>query len=312
VPVRCRNLDQAVCNQENQAARRLDPAARESLLREAKLALQLEHRNLVCAWDVAVSDEGDPLLVMQWVNDPTLQQLWQRQGRPPLSPGVTAYLGLVHRDVSPGNIMLGDGGQVVSGDFGIAKVFDQQTTGDFKGTVAYMGPSRCALAAWLTRGPMCSGSVRCSTRSARGRCRLPCGARATSSATRPRTRAPSGAPTQSGPRFRLPWPPLPSGEPRMPSGEARMPSGEPRMPSGEPRMPSGEPRMPSGEPRMPSGEPRMPSGEARMPSGEPPSGAGESRSGSGESRSTEGPCASLSLGPARHPPFHSCAGWCRG
>jgi len=140
---------------------------REGFAEEAKLASLLRHRNVVSVTDV--EDTGhDLLMVMDYVDGGALSDLLQdstEEGAPPLSPPVAvrivtdacagleaahalagadgAALGLVHRDVSPHNILVGSDGAVYLTDFGIAKAVHSQShteTGALKGKLAYMAP----------------------------------------------------------------------------------------------------------------------------------------------------------------------------
>jgi serine/threonine protein kinase len=90
----------------------------------ARQALPLE----LCAWVVARAAEG--LEYAHTLKDP-------RTGQP---------LNLVHRDVSPQNILVSKDGEVKVSDFGVAKASTQQTktrTGILKGKVSYMSPEQC-------------------------------------------------------------------------------------------------------------------------------------------------------------------------
>jgi serine/threonine protein kinase len=90
----------------------------------ARQALPLE----LCAWIVARAAEG--LEYAHTLTDPTT-------GKP---------LHLVHRDVSPQNILISKHGDVKVTDFGVAKASTQQTktrTGILKGKVSYMSPEQC-------------------------------------------------------------------------------------------------------------------------------------------------------------------------
>jgi serine/threonine protein kinase len=90
----------------------------------ARQALPLE----LCAWVVARAAEG--LEYAHTLKDP-------RTGQP---------LNLVHRDVSPQNILVSKDGEVKVTDFGVAKASTQQTktrTGILKGKVSYMSPEQC-------------------------------------------------------------------------------------------------------------------------------------------------------------------------
>lgn len=144
-----------------------DPKLRDALLAEARVASRIHHANVVDVRDVEV--EGDVIqLVMDYVEGAALGQLIQigARGGPRVPPGVAvrvvldacaglhaaheladdagAPLGVVHRDVSPQNILVGTDGVARVTDFGVAKVAraDRPTTtdGSLKGKIGYMAP----------------------------------------------------------------------------------------------------------------------------------------------------------------------------
>lgn len=137
-----------------------------SLLEEARLTERIRHPNVVATLDV-VSSEQELLLVMEYVHGETLANLLRAcatSGKR-CSPEIAAtimrdvLLGLqaahettdalgqpltiVHRDVSPQNVMIGSDGVARLLDFGIAKAMGSATTtreGQVKGKVPYMAP----------------------------------------------------------------------------------------------------------------------------------------------------------------------------
>jgi len=138
------------------------PGVRRRFEAEARSAARLAHPHVVAVHDVGEED-GRPYIVMELVVGPTLEQE-VRQG--PVDPerarrlagevlsalGAAHAVGLVHRDVKPGNVLLGPEGTAKVTDFGIAKVTgsdaatagadDPTGTGQVVGTVAYMAPER--------------------------------------------------------------------------------------------------------------------------------------------------------------------------
>lgn len=138
----------------------LDAAERETLrqraLREARTAARLDHPNIVGVYDVVESD-GRPWIVMQLVRYRSLSDAVRDDG--PLPPARAAHVGLqilealraahsagvLHRDVKPGNVLLGPEDRVVLTDFGMA-VADGSTTlttsGTLIGSPFYMAPER--------------------------------------------------------------------------------------------------------------------------------------------------------------------------
>ena len=133
-----------------------DPVYRGRFLQEARAVARLNHPNIVTVYDAGVSD-GNYYIAMQFVDGVSLNE---RLARGPLSldealeiiAPVAAALdyahaqGLVHRDVKPGNILIGSDGHVFLADFGIARTVTQDvrltTSGMMVGTPAYMAPEQ--------------------------------------------------------------------------------------------------------------------------------------------------------------------------
>ncbi|MFJ2828835.1 serine/threonine-protein kinase [Streptomyces sp. NPDC087263] len=128
----------------------------ERTRREARSAARIAHPNVVVVHDV-VDDEGLPCIVMEYVPSTTLGALLKGGGTVP--PGEAARIGLgmvaalraahaagvLHRDVKPGNVLLGAGGRVVLTDFGIALASGTSTltrTGEIIGSIDYIAPER--------------------------------------------------------------------------------------------------------------------------------------------------------------------------
>lgn len=132
-----------------------DPALARRLAQEGRALADLDHPCLVKLFDTGVSN-GRAYLVMELVEGATLSARL-RQG--PLGGRLTAELGralgsalayvhsqgIVHRDVKPGNVLLGPGPRARLADFGIARLIDATSltvTGTTLGTAAYMAPEQ--------------------------------------------------------------------------------------------------------------------------------------------------------------------------
>ena len=132
-----------------------EPGVRERFDVEARAAAGLNHPNVVAVFDSG-EHEGIPFLIMELLPGRTLAD---ELVDGPLDPArarqvgseVLAALaashaaGILHRDVKPGNVLLGVDGAVKVADFGIAKsteALDLTTTGTVVGTAAYLAPER--------------------------------------------------------------------------------------------------------------------------------------------------------------------------
>jgi serine/threonine protein kinase len=132
------------------------PDFHDRFLREARLAAQLSHPNIVQVFDVG-EDDGRPFIVMECVEGATLADELKERGQ--LEPEEVVDLalqicgglehahaaGLVHRDIKPQNLLLGADGTVKIADFGIARAVETTKltqVGSVLGTAAYLSPEQ--------------------------------------------------------------------------------------------------------------------------------------------------------------------------
>ncbi|MGW6727729.1 serine/threonine-protein kinase [Nocardia sp. NPDC055029] len=123
-------------------------------MREGRIAARLHHPNAITVFDVAEED-GQPWLVMEYMNAPSLAvKLAGGATLPPIEvAGIGAQAaaalsaahdaGIMHRDVKPANLLVGDDGTVKLTDFGISHATGDVTvtaTGFLAGTPAYLAP----------------------------------------------------------------------------------------------------------------------------------------------------------------------------
>jgi len=142
-----------------------DPQFVSMFIDEARISISLSHQNVVQVFDFGEA-EGSYYLAMEYVDGCDLEQLLEVDGA--LSPGLAFFimaeackgleythnvtgrdgepLGLVHRDVSPGNILVSFEGGVKVTDFGIAEsqAQSESTDGGPVGKLHYMAPEQAA------------------------------------------------------------------------------------------------------------------------------------------------------------------------
>ncbi|MFJ2866240.1 serine/threonine-protein kinase [Kitasatospora sp. NPDC087314] len=125
-------------------------------LREAKATARIRHSSAVTVFDV-VEEDDRPWIVMELVESRSLADVIREDG--PLAPARAAEialdvlgvlsaahaLGILHRDVKPSNVLIGEDGRVVLTDFGIASVEGDASvtsTGMLVGAPSYISPER--------------------------------------------------------------------------------------------------------------------------------------------------------------------------
>lgn len=133
---------------------RVAPGLSNSLEEEARITACLDHPNIVQVLNVTQDDSGHKMLVMELVRGVNLAEL-MRSGLLPVGAAIFIIRqllealehvhqhGIVHRDVSPENVIVAWDGSVKLTDFGIAKRVDSEVTEDIvKGKFRYIAPER--------------------------------------------------------------------------------------------------------------------------------------------------------------------------
>ncbi|MGW7303367.1 serine/threonine-protein kinase [Streptomyces sp. NPDC054829] len=153
-------LHRAVAIKELTAAHYVSDGDRDRLLArtraEARAAARINHSAVVTVHDV-LDHDARPWIVMELVEGHSLADAVKEYGR--IEPREAARIGMwvlralraahtagvLHRDVKPGNVLLGDDGRVLLTDFGIAQIEGDTTitrTGEVVGSVDYLAPER--------------------------------------------------------------------------------------------------------------------------------------------------------------------------
>ena len=143
-----------------------DPQARQMLRDEGRLAMLLSNSNIVQVFDIGEASEGSEYLVMEWVDGLNLAELSERlrERGETLPLAIIGYIvgellkalayahdlthagtrqSIIHRDVSPHNVMLSVCGEVKLMDFGVARMASEDSrTSQVKGKLRYMPPEQ--------------------------------------------------------------------------------------------------------------------------------------------------------------------------
>ena len=151
----------------------------ERFLREVQLTGRLDHPNIVPVHDIGFHGEGNAFFIMKHVDGETLTKRIDRHREQPLAGAVLEELlhiflklsnairfahsrGVIHRDLKPNNVMVGNHGEVYVMDWGIALLYDSpdnlsddelveaqnalrqppEFDGSLLGTVGYMSPEQ--------------------------------------------------------------------------------------------------------------------------------------------------------------------------
>jgi tRNA A-37 threonylcarbamoyl transferase component Bud32 len=146
------------------------------LLTEARIHSALSHRNIVQIHDLGISEDGEYFIVLEYVEGYDLRMILdQVAAEGEIIPEALSLLiaselaqglhfaheqrgadgqplGLVHRDVSPSNVLISNAGEVKVSDFGLAKRrADRSVVGSLKGSLSYMPPEQARQEAALDR-----------------------------------------------------------------------------------------------------------------------------------------------------------------
>ena len=138
----------------------LDRGARLRFRREVEVLKRLEHPRIAKLYDSGVADNGQPYLILEFVDGNTISQYCQEhqleiEDRVKLFIEVCHALeyahdrGTLHRDIKPGNVLVSRDGQPTLTDFGLAKsvlaidsLSEETRTGAVLGTLNYLAPEQ--------------------------------------------------------------------------------------------------------------------------------------------------------------------------
>jgi eukaryotic-like serine/threonine-protein kinase len=153
---RDRSLDRTVAIKVLHDHHASDESFVERFRREARDAASLSHGNIVTVLDRG-EENGRQFIVLEHVDGENLKALLQRRGPLPVLEAVELAVqigrglhfahahGLVHRDVKPQNVLVGNGGEAKVTDFGIARAAADDAitqTGTVLGTSDYISPEQ--------------------------------------------------------------------------------------------------------------------------------------------------------------------------
>jgi serine/threonine protein kinase len=135
-----------------------DANAKKRFIREAKAASSLNHANIAVVHEIDETPEGQMFMVMACYEGQTLKDKLESGSLnvhealeivSQIASGLAKAheKGILHRDIKPGNVLIGDDGQAKLADFGLATLAGQTKitkTGTTVGTVTYMSPEQAS------------------------------------------------------------------------------------------------------------------------------------------------------------------------
>jgi len=195
-----RNFRRRVAVKRLLAAGDLGDYATDSFVAEAQVIARLDHPNVVRLIELG-NAEGGLYLVLEFVDGAALDRIYKRTGA--MTPAAVAFVGrevaraleavhgmcdeqgnnygVVHRDVTPSNILLSRDGRVRLSDFGVARISglggEKTETGVFKGKLPYMPPEQARGEPFDGRAPARAACSRACRAPCRARCRRSASAR---------------------------------------------------------------------------------------------------------------------------------------
>ena len=130
--------------------------------KEASALCRFSHPNLVAVFDFGVMKSGEPFMVMDFCDGESLDKIIRREGNLKIEQCLDIFSqacealiavhsqGMIHRDVKPGNLLLGKDGMIKLVDFGLCKnvgglenLIRRTCTGEVVGSPSYMSPEQC-------------------------------------------------------------------------------------------------------------------------------------------------------------------------
>ncbi len=158
---------------------RAKPSSVVRFYQEAQITAQLEHPNIVPVHELNLNDRDKPFYTMKLVRGTSLKKVLERLGNEdpayteqwPLSALLTVFQkvcdaiafaharGVIHRDLKPDNIMVGEFGEVLVMDWGLAKVLGQESPSGIHSPVAVSDPMSTSSGEKSTIDVTMSGTI---------------------------------------------------------------------------------------------------------------------------------------------------------